>query len=688
MDKSYKTLSGLWSKYNSAVDRGHRNYTYEAKNLEDKFLGAGRQWNDDEGIRQELEAAGKPQLEINLIQSSIRTILGYQTQSRMNIAYQPREQGDLKTAEILTKIALYELDQNKFPWIESQVFEDGLVQRRGYFNIGMDYEEDLKGKIKIEALDPLDVIPDSDAKSYDPKDWSYVMICKWIPLETIKALYPSKYKKVYMTMTATEADWGEGGYDGSERNKFSEPYSGFNYYKSKSNEYYIRVLEVQHMKMVRRDYFYDTYNDNLEPVPDDMTKREASKYAKDTNREIIPRVSKRIRNTHITQDVILHDNWSPYDHYTVVPYFPIFRRGVTVGLVDNLVSNQDMMNKVYSQILHIVNTTANSGWLVEQNSLTNMDTEDLEREGASTGLVIEYKRGATKPGKIDPNTIPTGLKDIFNTSRDLHDQILGVNEAFRGEKTNEVSGQAIQQRVSQTGVGLTSIIDNLFYTRNLLASILLNLIQNFYTEERTFRILSDSVLEEDEEITINQEVDNGVDEETGEAVTSLLNDVTVGKYDIVISDVPTQVTYLDAQFTQGLELRKYGINIPDDEMIRMSTLTRREEIAKKVSGEANEAQQQQMQAQMEQLKAEVNKLKADADNKDQDTIKKAAEVAKMIAENPSIAPIIDNVLNTGQQQKQEQQQQQQEQQEQQEQQQQIPQEQLQQEVVQNRLGQF
>lgn len=665
----------MWNKYTSAVGRGHRKYTYEAKILEDKFLGAGRQWNDDEGAREELEAAGKPQLEINLIQSSIRTILGYQTQSRMNIAYQPREQGDLKTAEILTKIALYELDQNKFPWTESQVFEDGLIQRRGYFNIGMDYEEDLKGRIKIEALDPLDVIPDPDAKSYDPKDWSYVMICKWLPLETIKALYPSKYKKVYMTMTATEADWG-GGNDGAERNKFSEPYTEFNYYRTDAGDYYIRVLEVQHMKMVRRDYFYDTYNDDLEPVPDDMTKSEASKYAKATNKEIIPRVSKRIRNTHITQDVILHDNWSPYDHYTVVPYFPIFRRGITVGLVDNLVSNQDMMNKVYSQILHIVNTTANSGWEVEQNSLTNMDTEDLEREGASTGLVIEYKRGSTPPKKIESNTIPSGLKDIFNTSRDLHDQILGVNEAFRGEKTNEVSGQAIQQRVSQTGVGLTSIIDNLFYTRNLLASILLNLIQNFYTEERTFRIISDSVLEEDEEITINQEVDNGIDEETGEAVTSLLNDVTVGKYDIVISDVPTQVTYLDAQFTQGLELRKYGINIPDDEMIRMSTLTRREEIAKKVSGEANEQQQQQLMTQLEQLKAEIDKLKADADNKESDTIKKAAEVAKMIAENPSIAPILDNVLNMTEQRE--------IQEDQQEMQQQAPQEQLQQ----NRLGQF
>lgn len=643
-EQDLKQRDNLWHKFRNAMNRGHRDYTYLAKKLENYYLGGGRHWEEDSDKKAELDAAGKPALELNLINSSIRTILGYQTQSRMNIAYQPREQGDTKVAEILTKIALYELDQNKFPWVESQVFEDGLVQQRGYFDIRMDYEEDVRGRIKVEALDPLDVIPDADAKSYDPKDWNYVMVMKWLPLDTIKALYPKEYKKVYETMTATESDWGEGGYDGAERNKFSQPYSGFNYYMTESGDYYIRVLEVQHMKTVRREYFYNIEDGSMEAVPDDMNKKEATAKAKATETELVSKVRKRIRYTICTQDVTLHDDWSSYDHYTIVPYFPMFRRGITMGLVDNLISNQDMMNKVYSQILHIVNTTANSGWIVEENSLSNMDEEDLEVEGASTGLVVVYKRGRQPPSKIEPNSIPSGLKDIFNTSRDLHDQILGVNEAFRGEKTNEVSGQAIQQRVSQTGVGLTSIIDNLFFTRNLVASILLNLIQNFYTEERTFKILSDNVLESDEEVTVNQEVEVDIDEETQEAITEILNDINVGKYDVVISDVPTQVTYLDAQFQQGLEMRKFGINVPDDEMILMSTLTRREEIAKKVSGEASEAQQQQMEIQLKQLQATVDKLVAEAENKEQDTIKKAAEIAQMIAENPAVAPVMGQIL--------------------------------------------
>jgi hypothetical protein len=230
------------------------------------------------------------------------------------------------------------------------------------------------------------------------------------------------------------------------------------------------------------------------------------------------------------------------------------------------------------------------------------------------------------------------------TLRDLHDQILGVNEAFRGEKTNEVSGQAIQKRVQQTAVGLTSIIDNLFYTRNILATHMLSLFQNFYTEERVFNILSGSE-EGTEKVAVNQEVEE--ESETGEIVTKIVNDVTLGKYDIVISDVPTQVTYLDAQLQQALELKKYGINIPDDEMIRMTTLTRREEIAKRMTGEGNKQAQEAKDVQIEQLKAELIKSRAEAENKEQDSIKKAAEVAKMIAENPSVAALLEKVLLMG-----------------------------------------
>ena len=122
-----------------------------------------------------------------------------------------------------------------------------------------------------------------------------------------------------------------------------------------------------------------------------------------------------------------------------------------------------------------------------------------------------------------------------------------------------------------------------------------------------------------------------------------MNDVTVGKYDVVISDVPTQVNYQQGQLQEALEFRKYGVNVPDDEMLLLSTLTRKNEIAKRISGEANEQQQQQMQIQLEQLKAEIEKIKSETESNSAEAQKKIADVAKIIAEQPQTAVIMEEI---------------------------------------------
>ncbi|MBT8449256.1 MAG: genomic island protein, partial [Gammaproteobacteria bacterium] len=296
-------------------------------------------------------------------------------------------------------------------------------------------------------------------------------------------------------------------------------------------------------------------------------------------------------------------------------------------------------NKTYSQILHVINTTANSGWIVEENSLVNMEVEDLENEGAKTGLVMEVKAGRTPPAKIEPNQIPSGLKDMLNSGIDLIRMISGVSETFQGGKGPEVSGTAIQSRVHQSAIQLAGPIDNLFRTRNMVAERILKLIQSFYTEERTFIITKeDSPDSEVEEVKVNQP------DEFGE----IMNDLSIGRYDIVIADVPTQITFQNAQFQQALDMRKFGVEVPDDEMILMSTLSRKNEIAKKMSNEQSEEQQQQameqFELQMKQLEEQIQKLEAESGNKRADAAKKAAEVAQMIAENPQIGPMIDSIL--------------------------------------------
>ena len=520
------------------------------------------------------------------------------------------------------------------------MFADGLIQQRGYFDIRMDFENNANGDISVSSLDPLDVIPDPDAKSYDPTDWQDVIVTKWIPLDDIKLLYGlGVWRKVAkMIEASTGPDFGVQEF-GEERNKFAKLGTGSSFYKDDAGMEHVRILERQWYKLTSREFFYDLATGDLIPIPDGLTDSEKKRMARDQDSEIIKRTVRRVRWTVSTEEVILHDDWSPYEFFTVVPFFPYFRRGRTTGMVDNLIKTQEMLNKTFSQILHVINTTANSGWVVDENSLVNMEVEDLEDRGADTGLVLEVKAGRERPEKIEPNQIPTGLKDLLTTGIELIRMISGVSETFQGGKGPEVSGTAIQSRVHQSAIQLATPIDNLFRTRNMVGEIILKLIQQFYTEERTFLITeSDTEDHQSTSVTINGE------DEFGE----IMNDVTVGKYDIVIADVPTQITFQNAQFQQALDMRKFGVAVPDDEMILMSTLSRKQEIAKKMSGEQSEEQQQmmmeQMELQMQTMEEQIQKLRAESQVKSADAGKKAAEIAQMIVENPSVGPVMDALL--------------------------------------------
>lgn len=622
-----------WKRYENSLRRGHQQYQQRAKLCEAFYLGGGRQWDDAD--KDALERAGKPWLEENIIFSTVQTVIGYQTQSRMDIAYKPREVDDQDISDVLSKLSMYLTDQNKYPWKESQMFADGLIQQRGYLDIRMDFNENAYGDVYIENLDPLDVIPDPDSKSYDPDDWADVVVLSWMTFDDIKETYGlSKWRQVE-NKVSNESDFGNSSYE-PERNKFGSINNYSAYYIDSSDVQHARLINRQYWKIQNREFFFDPSTGDLTPVPEGMKPMEKKRYARVKKLEIIKKAVKRIRWTVSTRDVVLFDDWSPYNHFTVVPYFPYFRRGITIGLVDNLIKTQEMLNKVYSQILHTVNTTANSGWLIEENSLTNMDTEDLENVGSQTGLVLEYKRGQQPPTKIEPNQVPTGLKDLVSSGIDLIRLISGVSETFQGGKGPEVSGTAIQSRVHQSAIQLAAPIDNLFRTRNMVAQRLLELIQTFYTQERTFVITGPNENGDmtHSPVTINQD---------HPSVDGLINDVTVGKYDVVIADVPTQITFQNAQFAQAIEMKKFGVQIPDAEMVRMSTLSRKNEIAKQLEGGPTPEQQQQEQLTLQTMQKQIEEMEAKIGKSNASSLKELADVATLIATNPQIAPIIDTL---------------------------------------------
>jgi hypothetical protein len=367
----------------------------------------------------------------------------------------------------------------------------------------------------------------------------------------------------------------------------------------------------------------------------DMTKAQVDQ-AKQAGAVASSRMRKRIRWIVSTYCATIFDNYSPYEHFTVVPYFAFFRRGQTRGMVDNGIGPQEALNKAVSQYIHIVNSSANSGWTVEENSLTNMDTDDLEVNGAKTGLVVEFKKGATPPAKIQPNQVPNGVDKLIDRATQALKDVT-VPDSMRGLQGSAVSGVAKQADQFASQQQLAVPLDNLAYTRHMLAKRIMKLVQRYYDSYRIFKITDMDPITGKPVLSILEV--NKLDPATG----TYLNDLTVGTYDVEVGEQPMNITFENGQFQQALEMRKEGIKIPDATVVRYSNLSDKAEILANMQPEPTDPT---LEAKAELLKAQARKTDADTTAANVTAQYSAIETAQVIAAVPATSGLADKLLRS------------------------------------------
>ena len=287
-----------------------------------------------------------------------------------------------------------------------------------------------------------------------------------------------------------------------------------------------------------------------------------------------------------------------------------------------------MLNKVTSQELHVINTTANSGYKVRAGALVNMTVEELERKGAQTGLVIEVNGDPDKDvQKIAPNQVPTGLDRISYKAEESIKTISGVSDSMQGFDREDVAAKAIQAKRQAGSTNLVKPLDSLTRTDHILARNVLDLVQEFYTEERLMTITKNSMTGETEDFAVNQPTPEG----------TIVNDLTLGEYAVVVSSVPLRETLEDSQFEQAMALREAGVQIPDSVLIESSRLQRKTEVIKLMEGDKNSPEAQlQAELQRRAQEAEVSKAEGEAAQKHADAGLKGAKTQE-VAVNTQIA---------------------------------------------------
>lgn len=625
-------------RYHDVVGRGHIDYIQHARRLEDYYLGGGRQWRPQD--RAEIEKQGRPAHEVNTILPTVNAAAGQQIANRVDITYEAKGgRATEQTAKVLSKVVKHSLENTRYRWRETQAFLDGLIQQRGYMDIRMDYADSTLGEVKVIDLDPMDVIPDPDSKSYDPDGWADVTITRYMTEQEIEGTYGQNAAQEVVARSTNYADHDDWGSEYVDRSGFADMPPSYartrGWYLDDSKHRRYRIIDQQsHEYALSLVAIWPTGDvrviENLPPTH--------IAWLIDRGVQITKRRMRRVRWRVCAPDVTIENKLSPYDHFTVVPYFPYFRRGRTVGMVDNMVSPTDMLNKFISQYAHIINGVANSGWQGEAGQLENMTDDEFTNRGAENGLVLLRKKGSQPFTKIQGNQVPTGVEKMISFAHDHLSIVSGVDPSVRDPEKADLSGIALQALEYASQQKLAIALDNLSQTRHMVADRVRGLVQRYMGQERVIRIseVDKYGVEKRVPLPLNVRMDDG----------TIFNDLTVGEYSVTVSEKPGAVTFDNTDFEQMKSMRaEMGIKIPDAAVVRASNLSEKGEIAEALAAQDG-APDMAAEAEAALKAAMARKADADAIAKNVEAQFSAIQTAQAIVVTPQAAALADALLRS------------------------------------------
>lgn len=634
-----KAREVFWRFGEVLTERGHEDWMRRAKRLNDLWKGGGRMWLPEH--RAALEAEGRPCREVNTIFPTVNGAVGLQIASRVDIGYMPKGgRGTEEGAKLMSKVTKHVLDNTNYRYAETQAFGEGLRKQRGYLDIRMSYEDSLSGEVKITSPDGFDVIPDPDGKTYDPDGWADVHLMRWLTLREIEGLHgkdAAEQVKASFHSYCNEQNWGDAVIDRPGfGNEMPASYSmGRGWYGQNDYTRRYRLIDKQ----------YHEYANALVAVfpggdfrivegyrPDQLA------WLLDHGVHLITKRVRRVKWTVCAPEVCLYDDFSPYEHFTIVPYFPYFDRGDTIGMIDNMESPAEMLNKFVSQYEHVVNAAANGGWQGEAGVLQNMDDDTFAERGAENGLILLREKGSAPFTKIQPNIMPQGMDRIIDFSHNHLNVVAGIDPNGMQIDRNDMSGIALQSLDYAQQKKFALPLDNLSQTRGMVAGRTAKLIQRYMGNERVIRITEVDAfgVEQHVPLALNVRQEDG----------SILNDLTAGEYDYAVAEKPANVTFNNTEFEQLKAMKtEMGIAIPDAVVIRASNLADKHEIAEAMRAQEGQTDPRvEAEAALKQANARLAEAKTIGENVK--ALFSAIQTAQAIVVSPQSAMIADQIAKS------------------------------------------
>lgn len=520
-----------------AMERWRRAEERERENrkaaYEDLEFRAGDQWPETEQNR--LENEGRPALTLNRIPTFVRQVTNDIRLMRPSIKVVPVDsQGDVKTADVMGGMIRYVENRSDAQAAYYQGMDSQVVAGIGHWKVITEYasEKTFDQELRVVPIDDgVAVLWDPDSSLPTRED---AMFC-FEPVDMTRAAFKEKYPNA-------KADDLQA--DGA-------PPSGWVTTET------VRVARYWCKKPVERE---------LAQMPDgsvielDGTPQKAQ--AAQGAKKVEKRQGFKVTSCVISASEIIEPEQDWPGRY--IPLIPVLgeevrigRKVVRHGVIRYVKDAQRMYNYAQSTFVEAIALQPKAPFMVtEDNVKTQAASWNRANDTPLPYLVYtpDGKNGGVAPQRSTPPIASQGLAEMINLAGQDMKDIIGIQDAGLGQKSNETSGKAIMARQREGDVGMYTYVDNFSRAVRHTGTILVDLIPRIYDTERMIRIMGEDGAVD--LVLINQQQ---MDPASGQPVT--INDLTIGSYDVVVQQGPGYTTRREEAREGMLELTKMAPDV-------------------------------------------------------------------------------------------------------------------------------
>jgi hypothetical protein len=481
--------------------------------LEDLKFGGGDQWPVELQNSRNLES--RPVITVNKVDNYCRQVCNQQRQQRPRIkVHAMNTHEDMVDAQTIQGIVRHIENNSNADHAYDNAFEYAVRMGWGYFRVRTDYvsEDSFEQEIYIDPIDnPFTVYFDPNSVAPDGSDADRCLITTMMPKKEFSKLYP-------------DADNGNG-------TSFTQRGTGDSQSEWITKED-IRIAEYFYTVREKATLYQLSDGSSTFAEDPDFFKRLAD--AKIVVVDKRPSYKKTIKYCKLTaNDIIEEGTWAG----KYIPIIPVYGRHIVIGdkrkkfgMIRYAKDPQRMYNFWQTSITEGVALAPKAKWLIAEGQ-----DEGHENDWANANIksfpLLRYKqtdidgRPAPVPVRLQPEPPQAGIMAAAAGVDDDIKSIMGVFDPAQLKQGN-ISGKALNGQQQQVDLTNYDYYDNLTRSISHCGTIILDLLPKIYDTERVMRIIGDDG--KPELLTVNQR----------DSVGRVLNDMTVGQYDVVMDTGP------------------------------------------------------------------------------------------------------------------------------------------------------